>query len=327
MRRREFFGLVGGAVAGWPHAVSAQQRRARPLVGWLGGSSQTAGARNYNAFLQGLKEHGYEDGKTIDVVHRWADGDLTRQPVVAKELVAVSPDVIISAATPGSVALMQSTATIPIIGALTVDPVKFGLAVSHNRPGRNFTGILVTIDGLSGKQAEMLLQVLPRASTLGVLMNPDSPMAPLVLREIESALQGTSIKIVPGTARRSDELRAAFEALKRESVDGIVVVGDTVIFTEAAQVISLAAATRMAAIHGYRQHVEQGGLISYGVDIPQNYRRAAYFVDRILKGSKPGDLPIELPTKLELVINLKTAGALGIEIPSKLLYTADEVIE
>jgi putative ABC transport system substrate-binding protein len=327
LRRREFITLLGGAAAAWPLAARGQQARTRPLVGWLGGSTQTAGARNHNAFLQELKERGYEDGKTIDIVHRWANGDLSLHPVLAKELVALNPDVIVAAAAPGSVALMQATAAIPIVGALTFDPIRFGLAVSHNRPGRNFTGVLTTIDGLSGKQAGLLLQLLPHASKLGVLMNPESPTAPLVLREIESTLRGTSIQIMHSAVRKSADLRVAFGTLESERVDGVVVVGDSVIFTEAAQVISLAAAARLPAIHGFRQHVEQGGLMSYGLDIPQNFRRAAYFVDRILKGTKPADLPIELPPRFELVINLNVAKALGLEVPPTLLALADEVIE
>jgi putative ABC transport system substrate-binding protein len=325
MRRRQFIAL--GAAAAWPFAAKAQQAKKRPLIGWLGGGTPTTGARSLEAFLRGLREYGYEDGKTIDIVYRWAEGDLVRFPALAKELTALSPDVIVSASSPGNIALMQSTASIPIVGALTIDPVKLGLAVSHNRPGRNFTGILVTIDGLPGKQAEVLLQLLPRADTLGVLMNPDSPPQSILFREIETALHATPVRVVQAVARTAPDLPAAFDKLKRDRVDGVVILADAMFFTEVAQIISLAAATQMPAIHGYREHVQRGGLVSYGVDIPQNFRRTGYFVDRILKGIKPGDLPIELPTKLELAINLKAAKALNLEIPSKFLFTADEVIE
>ena len=327
MRRREFITLIGGAAAAWPVAGSAQQARPRPLVGWLGGATPKLGARNHDAFLQGLREHGHEDGKTVDIVYRWAEGDLSRLSTLANELVALNPTAILSAATYGNVVLMQSTATVPIIGALTVDPLTLGLAISHNHPGRNFTGVLLTVDGLAGKQAEILLQLLPHASTLGVLLNPDSPTAPARLRDVESALRGTSIRVTQAAARKPADLLAAFETFKRDRADGIIVIPELVLFTEVAQVISLAAAARLPALYDRRDFVEQGGLISYSVSVPQNFRRAAYFVDRILKGAKPGDLPMELPTKLELVINLKAAKALGIEIPSKLLFTADEVIE
>lgn len=325
--RRSFLSLLGIAAAAWPVGAWGQQMRARPLVGWLGGSTPEAAVRNHNAFLQGLREFGYEDGKTVDIVYRWANGDYSQLPMLAKQLVALNPDIIVSATTANSVALMQTTATVPIVGALSSDPIKLGLAVSHNRPGRNFTGILIFIDGLHGKQAELLLQVLPRASTLGILINPDSPTVSARIFDIEAALHKQPIKIVKAGAAKPVDLPAAFEALKRDHADGVVIMADNMFFSEADQIVSLAAATGMPAIHGFREHVEKGGLISYGVAIPQNFHRAAYFVDRILKGVAPGDLPIELPTKLELVINLKAAKALSIEVPPKLLYTADEVIE
>lgn len=326
MRRREFLAGLGSAAA-LPCALRAQSRRTRPLVGWLGGSTRDVAARNHAAFVQGLTEHGYEDGKTVDIVYRWAVGDMSRLPALAKELAALDPDVIVSATSATSVALMQTTATIPIVGALTADPVGLGLAVSHNRPGRNFTGILMIIDGLPGKQVEFLFELLPQVRALGVLTNPDNPSHAGWLRDLGSALSQTSIKLAPAAASAPSDLPATFEALKRERVDGVVVLGDGMFFNEAAQIISLATKTGLPAIHSFREHVERGGLISYGVSIPQNFRRAGYFVDRILKGAKPGDLPIELPTKFELVINLKAAKALGIAIPSKLQYTADEVIE
>ena len=324
MRRREFIALLGAAA--WPLAARAQQRQ-RPLVGWLGGGSQAIGARNVNAFLHGLREHGYEDGKNIDIVYRWAEGDLSRLPSLAKELAALNAAVIVSASSPGNVALRQASTTIPIIGALTIDPLGYGLAESHNRPGRNFTGVLVTIPGLSGKQAEVLVQLLPRANTIGVLTNPDSPTQPVVIGDIETALRGMSIRVAKILARTSADLPIAFDTLERERADGVVVPPDLVFFTEIAQILSLAAMTRIPAMHGYREHVERGGLVSYGVDIPQNFRRAGYFVDRILTGRKAADLPIEFPTKLELVLNLKTAKALGLDIPPTLLARADEVIE
>jgi putative ABC transport system substrate-binding protein len=280
-----------------------------------------------NVFLQGLREHGYEDRKSIDIAYRWANGDSSRLPLLAKELVALDPNLILSATGPGNVALMQSTASIPIVGALTVDPVKLGLAVSHNRPGRNFTGVLVTLDGLPGKQAEFLLQLLPRATALGVLINPDSPTNPFVLRDINSALQGKPIRITQAFANKPTDLPAAFDTLKHEGVGGVVIPSDNFFFSVVAQIVSLSETKRLPVVYDRREHVERGGLISYGVAIPQNFRRSADFVDRILKGSKPSELPIEFPTKLELAINLKTAKALGIEVPSSLAYTADEVIE
>jgi putative ABC transport system substrate-binding protein len=326
MKRREFIALIGGATA-WPLAARTQQLRTRPLLGWLGGSTPEMGRLNLNYFLQGLREHGYEDRKSIDIAYRWANGDSSRLPALAKELVALGPDLILSASGPGNVALMQSTASIAIVGALTVDPVKLGLAVSHNRPGRNFTGVLVTLDGLPGKQTEFLLQLLPRTTAMGVLINPDSPTNPFVLRDINSALQGKPIRITQAIASKPTDLPAAFEAFKHDGVGGVVIPSDNFFFSSVAQIVSLAETMRLPVVYDRREHVERGGLISYGVAIPQNFRRAADFVDRILKGSKPSDLPIEFPTKLELAINIKTAKSLGLDIPPTLLAIADEVIE
>lgn len=326
MRRRDFIQLAAGAALVWPHAARAQARPG-PLVGWLGGSSRQMGSQYLEAFLEGLKEHGHAESKTIDMIYRWADGETSRLPVLAKELVRLGPKVILSASPPVNLTLMQTTADIPIVGALTVDPIRLGLAVSHNSPGRNFTGILVTIDGLPGKQAELLLQLLPRASTLGVLINPDNQTQKVILHDIEAALRGTPVRIVQAQAREPGDLQSAFDSFRRDRADGIIVPSDNMFFTAAPQIISLAEQARLPAIYDRREHVERGGLISYGVDIRQNFRRAAYFVDRILKGAKAADLPIELPTKLALAINRKTANAVGVEIPTKLMYTADEVIE
>jgi putative ABC transport system substrate-binding protein len=260
-------------------------------------------------------------------VYRWANGDASRLLDLAKELVALGPDLILSATGPGNVALMHSTASIPIVGALTVDPINLGLAISHNRPGRNFTGVLVTIDGLPGKQAAFILQLLPHADVLGVLINPKSSTNPFVLRDINVALQGKPIRVVQALASEPADLLSAFQTFEREGAYGVVVPSDNFFFNAAAQIISLAQTRRLPVVYDRREQVERGGLISYGVAIPQNFRRAADFSDRIIKGANPAELPIELPTKFELAINLKTAKSLGIEVPARLIYTADEVIE
>jgi putative tryptophan/tyrosine transport system substrate-binding protein len=326
--RRAFITLLSGAAA-WPLVARAQQMGKRPLVAWLGGGSQheQVAMRNRDAFLQGLREHGHEDGKNIDIIYRWADGDMSRQPKLARELIALNPVVIVSAANSGTIALSQATASIPVVGTLLVDPVTVGLAESHNRPGRNVTGLLLMIDSLPGKQAELLMELIPQATTLGVLVNPANPAHPGVLRNVEDAVRKSSIKIVPVEARTRADLEIAFNTHKPDRVEGLIVLVDPLFFTQAARIISLAAAARLPVIHSFRQHVEQGGLMSYGVDIPQSFRRSAYFVDRILKGAQAGDLPIELPSKLELVINFKSARMLDLEIPSTLLARADEVIE
>ena len=326
MRRREFMTLLGGAAA-WPFAASAQQANKRPLIAWLGGASQhlQSAMRNRDAFLRGLREHGHDDGRDIDIVYRWADGDMSRPPQLAKELIALNPAVIMSAANSGTIALSQATSTIPIVSTNLVDPVRLGLPESYNRPGRNVTGLLNTIDSLPGKQADLLLQLTPGATTIGMLVNPANPAHPIILRDVRAL--NSRIKILPVEVRTPADLEGAFQRQKQGHVEGLVVLVDPTFFTQAARIISLAAKSRLPVIYGFRQHVDEGGLMSYGVNDPQCFRRAAYFVDRILKGARAGDLPIELPTKLDLVINLRATKALGIEVPPTLLALADEVIE
>jgi putative ABC transport system substrate-binding protein len=327
MRRREFLSIVAGAVAVSPVVAWAQQSQRRRLIGWLGGASQAAGKRNLNAFLEGLREHGYEDGKNIDVAYRWADGSMSGQAKLAKELVALGPDVIVTSNDFGNVAARQATTTIPIVGALVADPVNSGLAESYNRPGFNVTGILSVVDTLPGKRLELLLELVPRATKIGVLINPGSTNHPEWLRGTAVAARERSVAIIPVEARTPSDFDGAFAMLKEQHADGLVVLGDAMFFAEIGQILALAEKARLPAIHSFRQHVEQGGLMSYGVDVPQNFKRAAYFVDRILKGSRPADLPIEFPARLQLVINHKAAKTLGIEVPPKLLFTADEVID
>ena len=329
MKRREFITLLGGAAVAWPLAARGQAARKRPLVGWLGGSSQDeqVAMRNRDAFVQGLRDHGYEDGKNVDIVYRWADGDISRLPKLATELVALDPAVIMSAANTGTLALRQATSIVPIVGTLLVDPIALGLAESHNRPGRNVTGLLQTIDSLPGKQVELLAELVPHASNIGVLVNPANRAHPGVLRDIEAAVRGSSINALAVEVRTALDLEGAFAPRSERRIDRLLVLVDPLFFAQATRIIALAAAARLPAIHSFRQHVEMGGLMSYGVAVKESFRRAAYFVDRILKGARPRDLPIELPSKLELVINLKTAKALGLEVPPTLLARADEVIE
>jgi putative ABC transport system substrate-binding protein len=330
VKRREFITLLGGAAAIWPVGASGQAARKHPLVGWLGGGSQNnqVAIRNRDAFVQGLREHGYEDGKNVDIVYRWADGDISRFPELATELVALDPAVIVSAANTGTIALRQVTSIVPIVSALLVDPIAFGLAESHNRPGRNVTGLLQTIDSLPGKQAELLVELVPQATKIGVLVNPANRSHPGILRDIEAAVRGSSIKAIAVEVRTLLDFEGAFPLQSQGRIDGLLILSDPLFFAHAPRIISLAAAARLPTIHAhFRQHVELGGLMSYGVADSQSFRRVAYFVDRILKGARPGNLPIELPAKLELVINLKTAKALGLDVPATLLARADEVIE
>ena len=327
VRRREFIAGLSGAAVVVPLQGKAQEKRKPPIIGWLGGTTPEAGKRNLNALLRGLREHGHEDGKDVSVVYRWAGGSASPLPELANEIISLNPAVIFAVINGAALACRKVTTSIPIVCPLLVDPVKTGLAESYNRPSRNVTGVLQTVDTLPAKQVELLLKVSPRATAIGVLFNPESPTAPILFSGVEAAVRGTTLRIVRVEARRPDDISVAFDEMKKGGVNCLIVLQDPMFFAEDARINALAEAARLPTMHGFRQNVERGGLMSYGVDIPQNFRRAAYFVDRILKGVPPGDLPIELPAKLELVINSKTAKAIGLVIPSNLLFTADEIIE
>jgi putative tryptophan/tyrosine transport system substrate-binding protein len=326
-RRREFIAVLGGAAL-WPFAARAQQASI-PLVGLLYASSAAASARFLDAFRGGMLELGYvEEGKSnIRYEYRFADGYLDRLPDLAIDLVRLRPDVIVSAPLPSHIALRQATSTIPIVMATGADPVGFGLVTSLSHPGGNVTGLANFAEVLAAKQIDLLRELIPRLSRLGALVNVTNPLHVPQLRETKAAAVVSGIDLMPQEIRSPDELGAAFEALVQEHVEALAVPPDTVFNNFRSRIAELAAAMRMPAIYGFREAVEDGGLMSYGPDNRDNYRRAAVYVDKILKGAKPGDLPIEQPTKFELVINLKTAKALGLTIPPQLLARADEVIE
>ena len=325
MRRREFIAGLGGAAA-WPLVAQAQQASI-PLVGFLTSAGAAANARYLDAFRSGMLELGYVEGSNIRYEHRFADGHLGRLPELAVDLVRIKPNVIVSAPLPTHMALRQATSTIPIVMATGADPVGFGLVTSLSHPGGNVTGLTNFAEVLAAKQVDLLRELIPRLSRLGALVNVTNPLHVPQLQETKAAAVTNGIDLMPVEIRYPDELGPAFETLAKERVEALTVPPDTVFSNFRRRIAELAAATRMPAIYGFREHVEDGGLMSYGPDNRGNYRRAAAYVDKILKGAKPGDLPIEQPTKFELVINLKTAKALGLEIPPQLLARADEVIE
>ncbi len=267
MKRREFIAVLTGAIAS-PLRAHAQQVRAPVLIAWLGGSSKEAATLNLNAFLQGLRNLGHEDGGDIRIEYRWADGDYSRLPLLAKELVALNPRVVVAAVQSAANALAKETSSIPIVTPLCTDPLGFGVADSYNHPGHNFTGVLMTLDSLPAKQAELLLRVIPHAAVIGVLVNPASAAESTLARNLETAV-GHNVRVVPVEARNAADIELAFETLKREQVDGLVILQDILFFTEVRRIIRLVETARIPAIHGFREHVERGGLMSYGVDIPQ----------------------------------------------------------
>jgi ABC-type uncharacterized transport system substrate-binding protein len=327
LKRREFICLLGGAAALWPCDGLAQSPLKRPLIGLLLASSKTAGARYYGGFSLGMRELGYLEGRDYGFEERYGDGEASRLPLLAEELVRLKPDVIVAATTPGTMAAKQATAGIPIVGVNMTDPVGFGLVASEARPGTNVTGVLYRLEGMAGKQVEIALDVMPGTTRIGMLVDVNNPANIAQRREVEAAVAKSAVSIVAVEVRSADEIGAAIETLVRERASIAIVLGAALFLNARRRIASFALASRLPTVLNFREEVEDGGLISYGIDLRQNFRRAAYFVDRILKGAKPADLPIEFPTKVELVVNLTTAKAIGVAIPPTLIGRADEVIE
>jgi len=326
MRRREFITLMVGAAA-WPLVVRAQVSTKRPLIAWLGGGGESGTLVYVDAFLKGMREFGYVEGSNFDIICRYADGYVERLPLLAEELVRLHPNVILAPASGPAVAAKNATSSIPIVTPALADAVHLGLIASESRPGSNVTGIAPYVAGLPAKQMELAREVVPGALKIGVLTNLDDPKAPPQWQELESAGQELGVNVVASDVRTPDDLEAAFKVLARQGVNVMIVLQTSMLLTERRRIAALAASARIPAIYGYREHVDDGGLASYGVDLRECFHRGAYFVDKILKGASPSDLPVEFPTRLELVVNLKVAKALGLTIAPQLIARADDVIE
>jgi putative tryptophan/tyrosine transport system substrate-binding protein len=329
MKRRQFIKVVGLAAAAWPLTARGQITRKRPLIGRLSFASRDTPllVRYIDGFLSGMRELGYVEGRDFDITYAMADFHRDQLPRVAAELVNLAPDVIVAGATLEAVAAAKATATIPIVVAVVADPIALGFTTSDARPTGNVTGIMPYVKGLPAKQLELARELVPGATRIGLLDDVIDPKAPPQRQEIEAAARGLEIEIVPAEVRTATDIDAAYQALASARVQAVVV-EQSGMFIFARQPIAQAAASkRLPTVYGYREHVDVGGLLSYGINLDWCYHRSAYYVDRILKGAKPSDLPIEFPTNVELVINLKTAKALGITVPSSLLVRADEVIE
>ena len=327
MKRRAFISLLGGAAVAWPVAAIAQVSTKRPLIAWLSLVERTASWTFVEAFLHGMRDFGYTDGDNFEFAPRFADGYIERLPMLAQELVQLRPSVILAPASGPAVAAKRATTTIPIVSPALADAVHLGLVASVSRPGGNVTGITPYVEGLPAKQMELAREVVPRAARIGVLANVSDPKGPPQLQELEAAGRDLGVTVVVADAPTPDDVDCALQMLADHRIDVMVVLQTSMLLSERQRIASLAATTRLPAVYGYREHVDDGGLISYGVDLRACFRRAAYYVHKILNGVAPGDLPIEFPTRLELVINLKTAKALGLQIPDRLLALADEVIE
>ena len=329
MQRREFIGLIGGAAA-WPLAARAQQPAGRVYrVGYLsiGAREQTLYATK--AFEEGLRSLGYRIGENVVIEYRFANAEIERLPALAADLVRIGVDIIIvTGGNPIAVAAMKATTTIPIVMTSGVDPVSAGLVASLARPGGNVTGLAVDTGGeILGKRFELLKETLPNLARLGIMFNPDFAHNRTRLTAMAEPARALGLTLVPVEARGLDALEQAFATMVRERAQAFVMQGDIVLVNYRGQIAEMALRNRLPAASIQRELAEAGFLLTYGADIRDLYRRSAAFVDKIFKGAKPADLPVEQPTKFELVINLKTAKALGISVPPALLIRADEVIE
>ena len=324
--RRKLLAVLAGA-ATWPLAARAQDSTKRPVVAWLGLGTQPGSSVFVDAFMQGMRELGYSEGRDFDIVYRFANGYIEQLAILADEVVRLHPAVILAAASGPAVAAKKATATIPIVTPALADAVHLGLVASEARPRGNVTGIAPYVAGLPAKQMELAREVVPGAARIGVLANSSDPKAPPQLQELEAAGHELGVKVAVADVRSPDGLDGAFQAFAQQRVDVLIVLQTSMLLTERRRIAELAAATRLPTIYGYREHVDDGGLVSYGVDLRACFRRGAYYVQKILSGVAPGDLPVEFPTKLELVVNLKTARTLGLEMPPLLLARADDVIE
>ena len=327
MKRREFIGGFAVVAVLRPVGGVAQVASRRPLVVYLVGGSKSATDRYFGGFSRGMREFGYVAGNNYAFDGRYADGDLARAPALMEELVDLKPDVIVSGTMAGVRAAKKLTDTIPIVSPSLVDPVGFGFAASHARPGGNVTGVLLTVEDLPSKQLALTVELVPGARKVGVLVNVNNPNNPPQRRNMEIAAQALGVALLAAEVALPEDLYAAFQTLAREEVNAVLAPIDAMLLSERKRIALFAAAVHLPTVFTAREHVEDGGLMSYGVDLRETWRRMATFVDKILKGTKPGDLPIEFPTKLELVINLTAAKAVGLTVPPTLLARADEVIE
>jgi putative ABC transport system substrate-binding protein len=327
MKRRAFITMLGGAAAAWPLAALAQQPGGRVYrIGILGATSPGPAEVMVNAFRDGMRERGYVEGQNLAIEYR-APGAASQQDRVAADLMRGGYDVILAWTTPSVIAARRATSTVPIIFVGVADPVGLGLVASLARPGANVTGIANFAPDLSGKMIEMLREIVPDARRLGAVRNADNPGVTVQLRPLLDAARALGLELQVVDARVPAEFEAAFAQLRQGGVQGVVMLADSSLLEHAGAVAALAQQARLPTVFQRRENVEAGGLLSYGPNIREAFRQVAGYVDRVLKGTKPADIPVEQPTRIELVINLKTAKAIGLEVPWFLQQRADEVIE
>jgi putative ABC transport system substrate-binding protein len=326
LKRRDFITLVGGAAAAWPLAARAQQPGKLRTIGFLGQSTRSAASEWVAAFVQRLHELGWNEGRTVAIEYRWADGREERFAQIAAEFVRLKVDIIVTSGTPQVLAAKQATSVIPIVFAAAGDPVASGLVASLARPGGNATGLSSLVADLAGKRLELLREVAPALRRLAIMGNVGNPLTVLELGEVQAAAGTLGLEVHTLEIRQAQDITPAFEALKGRA-DALYVCIDALVNANRIRINTSALGARLPTMHGSRDYVEAGGLMSYGPNYPDLFRRSADYVDKILHGAKPGDIPVEQPTKFDLVVNLTTARALGLDLPPTVLARADEVIE
>jgi putative ABC transport system substrate-binding protein len=325
IRRRQFISALGGAAA-WPFAAHAQQP-AMPVIGYLSSKGEAAEAGIISAIKKGLEERGFIDGKNVAIAYRWSDGDYTRLPGLAADLVDRKVNVIAASGLPAALAAKAASSTIPIVFRLAIDPVAFGLAQSFNRPGGNVTGVTMLFDPLTPKKVQLLHELLPNVTSIGLLVNPKNQNVTSHTENAERAAQTLGLNLIVLTASSANEIEPAFAAGRQKGI-GALLVGDDPLFDVLnEQLVKAAAQYKIATMYYVRDFVATGGLISYGPSFDEMAKQVGLYLGRILEGAKPADLPVQQPTKIDLVVNVKTAKALGLVIPQSFLLRADEVIE
>jgi ABC-type uncharacterized transport system substrate-binding protein len=326
MRKRLFSFALSAMLSALSFPVEAQQPGKVPRIGFLGNSTATLEANLIAPFREGLRDLGYVEGKNIVIEWRWAEGKYERFPTLIAELIASKVDLIVTAGTPATVALKKATTTLPLVMIAVGDPVGSGLIASLAHPGENLTGLTSISPELDGKRLELLREVVPKISHVAVLWNPTSPLQVAAERETQTAAHAMKIKVLSLGVQAEEQFDDAFATILRERPAALLVLADRLFLHHRARIMDFATKHHLPGVHAYVELVEAGGLMSYGPSYAGMHRRAAYFVDRILKGTKPADLPVEAPAKFELVVNLKAAKKIGLTIPQSVLYRADKVI-
>ena len=327
MRRRDFTALLVVGTTMWPLHVQAQQAGKIPRIGVLLPGAPASSSPRTGALLDGLRERGYVEGRTIAIEWKWGYDQVDTLSGLAADLVRGNVDVIVTGGTPAAKALKATTRTIPIVMAVVGDPVAAGLVDNLARPGGNVTGFSIVAPELGTKRLELLKEIVPNLSSIAVLSNPKNPQQKIEMKEMQTAAQAMSLRLHSAEVSTEDGLEDAFVAMNKVGVQAFILLTDSIFFSQRKRTVDLASKYKLPAMYFFQVFVEEGGLMSYGPSDADLFRRAAGYVDRILKGAKPGELPVEQPTKFDLYINLRTAKALGLTIPPSLLARADEVIE